>query len=201
MIYVSLLLVRLSCYSQALCLAFFLGGFRNRLCWFATGCTDGYSYSTLRVISFGGPYLKRWNAILPGHFQIIFCTDRSTSFLPVLPFASKEIQEDFPLAQFAAQTKRTAAGCHRPGKYPGESRWKLRRTTGIRKRSGRRENLPVWAQRRSPYWKQHLITEMDTRSSLLFTGLKPGQKYWFRVAAVGVRGAKVYSNEISSFVL
>jgi len=29
MIYVSLLLVRLSCYSQALCLAFFLGGFRN----------------------------------------------------------------------------------------------------------------------------------------------------------------------------
>jgi len=45
------------------------------------------------------------------------------------------------------------------------------------------------------------ITEMDTRSSLLFTGLKPGQKYWFRVAAVGVRGAKLYSNEISSFVL
>jgi len=53
MIYVSLLLVRLSCYSQALCLAFFLGGFRNRLCWFATGCTDGYSYSTLWVISLG----------------------------------------------------------------------------------------------------------------------------------------------------
>ena len=46
-------------------------------------------------------------------------------------------------------------------------------------------------------WK----TGMDTRSWFLIKGLKPGQKYWFRVAAVGLRGAKVYSNEISSFVL
>ena len=44
------------------------------------------------------------------------------------------------------------------------------------------------------------ITEMDTRCSHAFTGLKPGQKYWFRVAAVGLRGAKVYSNVVACFV-
>lgn len=45
-------------------------------------------------------------------------------------------------------------------------------------------------------WK----TVADTRCSYLFTGLKPGQKYWFRVAAVGRRGMKIYSNEVSCFV-
>jgi len=42
-------------------------------------------------------------------------------------------------------------------------------------------------------------TALETRSSHLFTGLKPGQKYWFRVAAVGLRGIKVYSNEVACF--
>jgi hypothetical protein len=44
------------------------------------------------------------------------------------------------------------------------------------------------------------ITALGTRSTYEFAGLKPGQKYWFRVAAVGVGGAKVYSNEVASFV-
>lgn len=44
------------------------------------------------------------------------------------------------------------------------------------------------------------ITEPDTRSSHLISGLKPGQKYWFRVAAVGVRGTTVYSLVVWSYV-
>ena len=44
------------------------------------------------------------------------------------------------------------------------------------------------------------ITELDTRSSFEIAGLTPGQKYWFRVAAIGKRGAKVYSNEVATFV-
>jgi hypothetical protein len=44
------------------------------------------------------------------------------------------------------------------------------------------------------------ITETDTRSTHEFAGLKPGQKYWFRVAAIGVRSTRVYSNVVASFV-
>lgn len=45
-------------------------------------------------------------------------------------------------------------------------------------------------------WK----TEPDSRSEHLIAGLKPGQKYWFRVAAVGLRGIKMYSIVISCFI-
>lgn len=44
------------------------------------------------------------------------------------------------------------------------------------------------------------IVELDTRSVHLVTGLKPGQKYWFRVAAVGLRGAKMYTDIVFCFV-
>jgi hypothetical protein len=44
------------------------------------------------------------------------------------------------------------------------------------------------------------VTETDTRSTHEFAGLKPGQKYWFRVAAIGVRSTRVYSNVVASFV-
>jgi hypothetical protein len=42
--------------------------------------------------------------------------------------------------------------------------------------------------------------ELDTIRKHLFTGLVPGKKYWFRVASVGLRGKKNYSNEISCYV-
>lgn len=44
------------------------------------------------------------------------------------------------------------------------------------------------------------ITELDTRCAHLVAGLKPGQKYWFRVAAVGLRGVKMYSSVVACFV-
>lgn len=43
-------------------------------------------------------------------------------------------------------------------------------------------------------------SELDTVCKYLFTGLEPGKKYWFRVAAVGVRGRKNYSHHISCYV-
>ena len=47
--------------------------------------------------------------------------------------------------------------------------------------------------------KNAWVSELDSRCVHLVRGLKPGQKYWFRVAAVGLRGAKAYSNVIAVF--
>lgn len=44
------------------------------------------------------------------------------------------------------------------------------------------------------------ISEIDSRSRHLFKGLQSGKKYWFRVAANGVRGMKEYSIMVSCIV-
>lgn len=44
------------------------------------------------------------------------------------------------------------------------------------------------------------ITETDTRSSHRIVGLKAGQKYWFRVTAIGVRGRMVCSVVTPAYV-
>jgi hypothetical protein len=44
------------------------------------------------------------------------------------------------------------------------------------------------------------LNEPDSRISHLITGLQSGKKYWFRVAAIGLRGARAYSNPVSYYI-
>ena len=48
----------------------------------------------------------------------------------------------------------------------------------------------------SSVWQQ----VVDTRSKVLITGLTAGKKYWFRVMAIGLRGARTASKEVSYIV-
>ena len=48
----------------------------------------------------------------------------------------------------------------------------------------------------SSVWHQ----SVDSRSKSFITGLQAGKKYWFRVVAVGIRGAKSASKEVSYIV-
>ena len=45
------------------------------------------------------------------------------------------------------------------------------------------------------------LSEPDSRSKYEFTGLEQGRKYWFRVAAIGGFGQKVFSTEVPGFVM
>jgi hypothetical protein len=42
--------------------------------------------------------------------------------------------------------------------------------------------------------------EPDSRISHVIGGLESGKKYWFRVGAIGLRGARAYSNPVSYYI-
>ena len=53
----------------------------------------------------------------------------------------------------------------------------------------------------SPNKNGNWLSFPSSRTKFEFEGLTQGQKYWFRVAAVGTNGQVVYGSEVSQFVM